>query len=173
MNADRAHVAGLQFKLPYVHHAGQSGDHAANALLVHRQQMMFRAAPFFGVFLGDQGLKIRFFAVHGKNHAAEKRQRSLFLRPCDAIFRHKRSSLQKGLSVIHYIIRRQKAMTIFAICPAKIALVSSGQKCYTICPFVDRRRKPLRRRMFAEKQLPPKKAVVFRFPANPCISFFR
>ena len=28
---------------------------------------------------------------------AEKRQRSLFLRPCDAIFRHKRSSLQKGL----------------------------------------------------------------------------
>ena len=97
MNADRAHVAGLQFELPYAHHAGQSGDHAANALLVHRQQMMFRAVPLFGVFLGDQGLKIRFFAVHGKNHAAEKRQRSLFLRPCDAIFRHKRSSLQKGL----------------------------------------------------------------------------
>ena len=63
-------------------------------------------------------------------------------------------------------------MTIFAICPAKIALVSSGQKCYTICPFVDRRRKPLRRRMFAEKQLPPKEGGRFSFPGDPLHLFF-
>ena len=63
-------------------------------------------------------------------------------------------------------------MTIFAICPAKIALVSSGQKCYTICPFVDRRRKPLRRRMFAEKTAPAKEGGRFSFPGEPLHLFF-
>lgn len=62
-------------------------------------------------------------------------------------------------------------MTIFAICPAKIVLVSFGQKCYTICPFVDRRRKPLRRRTFAEKQ-PAKEGGRFSFPGEPLHLFF-
>ena len=102
MDADSAHIAGLERILAHMHAAGQRSDHAANTMLVHRQQMMPGAVPVFGVFLGNQSLKVDCFVLSRKNHAAESRQFCLFLRLGDAIFRHKRSSLKKG----SFFIRR-------------------------------------------------------------------
>ena len=61
MDTDGAHIACLERILAHMHAAGQRTDHAANALLVHCQQMMPGALSALGIFLGKQGFKVERF----------------------------------------------------------------------------------------------------------------